>query len=231
MKRIAIFGAVAWLALGTVAAQATTIFENYKGAGATSYTEETRPATDTFGTVVNTTADITINKIEFRMTPLNDMNVTIGIFESELTGTFGSVNWTTTGNALLFNQTKFVAAPGGSTPDYDIVTDPFSFTFLANRRYDIVVVGDTGSMIGSWDIQNGDGSINTVQGGFESINQNSNNSLTPFASNVGYASVDPHIRLSSGVAPVPLPATLPLAAVAIAALGLIGRRATTAKTA
>ena len=90
---------VAALVAGMVAtclltpASATLIFDNFKGTGATIYVEETRPANLTFGTVLNSTATTTINQMEFRWRPNNDMDVTFYIFDSQLNGSFGSVNW------------------------------------------------------------------------------------------------------------------------------------------
>lgn len=212
--------ATVWL-IATGSAQASIIFDNYKGPGASQYVEETRNANFTFGTVLNVTQTTTISGIEFRWRPNDDMNVTIGIFDSQLGGNFGSVNWSPVGNNLLFSQTLAVTAVAGPV-DYYISTGPMSFTFLAGHRYDIGLVGDAGTLTGSWDIQNGYGQINTVQNGFESINANANLTFSPFRSDYGYASVDPHIRLSANA--VPAPAGLVLAGLAAPALGLIRRR-------
>jgi PEP-CTERM motif len=200
-------------------ASAVPIFNNFKGTGATNYVEETRNASFTFGTVLNSTATTSIDQMEFRWRPNNDMDVTFLIFDSQLGGLFGTVDWTPIGNNLLFSQTKHFSASGGPV-DFDLVTDPFTFTFQPNHRYDIGILGSAGTLTGSWDIQNGTGNINTVQGGFESINRNAN--LTPTRSGEGYAGVDPHIILST-VNQVPEPASLVLLGIGIVALG-IGHR-------
>ncbi len=208
---------------GVQPATAAFIFDNFKGTGAQNYVEEIRNANFTFGTVLNSTTATTIDRMEFRWRPNNAMDVTFYIFDSQLGGTFGSVNWTPIGNNLLFSQTKHFAAPGGPV-DYDLVTDPFSFTFQANHRYDIGILGSTGTLTGSWDIQNGGGNINTIQGGFESINRNANLSPSPSPrSDAGYASVDPHVRLHTPNAnAVPAPAGLLLGLTGLPALGLAG---------
>ena len=215
---------VAALVAGMVAtclltpASATLLFDNFKGTGATIYVEETRPANLTFGTVLNSTATTTINQMEFRWRPNNDMDVTFYIFDSQLNGSFGSVNWSPIGNNLLFSQTKHFTALGGPV-DFDLVTDPFNFTFQANHRYDIGILGSTGSLTGSWDIENGIGQVNTIQGGFESINRNAN--LVPTRSDLVYAGVDPHVRLISTVPePVPEPSTWMLMGTGI--IGVLG---------
>lgn len=195
-------------------ASATVVFDNFKGVGADNYVEETRSAGFTFGTVVNSLTTTTITGMEFRWRPNDDMDVTFYIFDSQLGGTFGSLNWSPIGNNLLFSQTKHFAAPGGPV-DFDLATDPMTFTFQANHRYDIGIVGSNGSLTGSWDIQNGSGNINTIMGGFESINRNAN--LSVGSSDDGYAGVDPHIRLLA--ANVPEPSIL-----ALLGLGLLGLR-------
>src|SRR5258706_9226100 len=93
-------GALAMAAAGS--ASAVVIFDNFKGTGAANYTEETRGAANTFGTVVNSLAVTTIGEIALRWRPNNDMNVTLGIWDSELGGSFGSVNWSPIGNNLLY---------------------------------------------------------------------------------------------------------------------------------
>jgi hypothetical protein len=100
---------------------------------------------------------------------------------------------------VLFSQTKSFSAVAGPV-DYYLVTDPFSFTFLPNHRYDIGIQGSTGDLTGSWDFKGG--FINTIEGGFESINLNAN--IFGGQSDFGYAGVDPHVRLST----VPEPTSL-----------------------
>ena len=70
----------------------------------------------------------------------------------------------------------------------------------------------------------GGGNINTIQGGFESINRNANLSPSPSPrSDAGYASVDPHVRLHTPNAnAVPAPAGLLLGLTGLPALGLAG---------
>ena len=117
-------------------------------------------------------------------------------------------------------------APGGSAPDWDISTGPMSFTFLPNRRYDIVVARDAGDIIGRWDQVGGEDAFGTAMNGFESLNNNSNNVFAPFGSGQSYAGVDPRIRLFSGSASAeaPVPAALPLLAAALAVPGLTRAR-------
>jgi hypothetical protein len=177
------------------------VFENFKGTNAFGYSEETRSADLTFGTVLNSTTTTTINQMEFRWRPNVDMDVTFYIWHSSLGGSFGSVDWTPIGNNVLFSQTKSFSAVAGPV-DYYLVTDPFSFTFLPNHRYDIGIQGSTGDLTGSWDFKGGFFDINTIEGGFESINLNAN--IFGGQSDVGYAGVDPHVRLST----VPEPTSL-----------------------
>jgi hypothetical protein len=217
--------AVAFLLAGIAGhAHADVIFDNFKGVEAENYVEETRNGNVTFGTVLNSVAVTTITGIQFRWRPNMDMDVTFLIFDSELAGNFGSVNWVPIGNNLLFSQTKHYSAVAGSV-DFYLSTDAMTFTFLANHRYDIGIVGSDGTLTGSWDIQNGSGNINTIQGGFESINANANLLSSPLGSDAGYAGVDPHIRLiAADAAAVPEPDALYLLAIGIAGMGYLTRR-------
>lgn len=210
------------LTLAAASAQALVVFDNFKGTNATNYVEETRNANQTFGTVLNSLSTTTINLFGVRWKPNNAMTVKFNIWDSALGGQIGSLNWTPIGNNLLFSQTKSFGAD--ATLDY-MYSDIFSFTFQANHRYDIGIIFDTGSALGSWDVQNGCGQVNTIQGGFESINNNANivNFGSP-QSNAGYACVDPHIQLVSDARQnIPEPATAMLIGLGLLGMG-IGRR-------
>jgi len=218
--RKGLLGLAAALTISTAPAQAAIIFDNFSGTGAPDYVEETRNATFTFGTVINVLNTTLVNDIALRYRINNDMDLTLGIWDSDLAGTFGSLNWTPVGNNLLYSQTMAVT----TTALLDYVTFAnVDFTFQANTRYDIGVWGSTGSLLGSWDIDNGSGNINTVQGPFESINHNAN--IAPGSSNQGYAGVDPHIRLiTDDVRAVPEPMTLALFGIGLVGVGLSSKR-------
>lgn len=174
-------------------ASAGVIFDNFKGSNAANYTEEFRNGEYVFGTVLNSLSSTSINQIGVRWQVLEDSNVKFLIWESGLGGTYGSLNWVAGSNNVLFAQTKFFVAD--ATLDY-MYSDLLSFTFEANKRYDIGISLESGAAIGSWDIANGCNAVNTAQGGLESINRNANiGDYTTPHSNLGYACVDPHIQL------------------------------------
>lgn len=210
-------------------ASASVIFDNFNGTTATSYTQETRAASNTFGTVINSLQTTTITEIDLRWRPNVNMDITLGIFDSMLGGTYGSLNWSPIGNTQLLSVTKYFSGRSDAL-GYDLVFDHLNFTFQANHRYDIGIIGSTGTLLGSWDIQNGCGNVNNAQGGFESINKNAN--LSAGSSARGYACVDPNIRLVAAdptlaaltATTVPEPGSLALAGLALAGLLAARRR-------
>ncbi|MEM9387140.1 MAG: hypothetical protein AAGA68_18905 [Pseudomonadota bacterium] len=219
MKALAVLVATTTL---TCAANATVLFDNFTGAGAPNYTEETRGATYTFGTVLNSLAETSIEQIELRWRPNNDMTVFLGIWDSAIAGQRGSLDWTPVGNNLLYSQSIDVIGDPNGPLSY-LTFANVDFTFGANRRYDIGIWGSEGSLIGSWDISNGCNGVNTVMGGFESINNNAN--IAGGGSDRGYACVDPHIRLLGGTqTQVSAPGTLALLGLGGLALAHASRR-------
>ncbi|WP_161630580.1 PEP-CTERM sorting domain-containing protein [Pseudoduganella violaceinigra] len=221
------------LALLAATASADVIFNNFKGPNADAYTEEYREAEFVFGTVLNSLNDTTIKQIGVRWQLLQDTNVKFLIWESGLGGLYGSLDWPGGSNSLLYSQTKFFTA--GSSLDF-IYSDPLSFSFEANKRYDIGIAFESGAAIGSWDVVNGCSAVNTAQGGFESINRNANISdySSPRSDN-GYACVDPHIQLlgdrpQGSANEVPEGVTLALLPLGLVGMALVRRRRAPATT-
>ena len=216
MKKSRLLGAVcaSIFSIVILPSQAAVIFDNFSGTSAENYNEQNRSVGFTWGTVLNVLSTTLVNDIALRYRANNDMNLTLGIWDSALGGQYGSLNWAPNGNTLLFSQKQSITT--GATLDY-ITFSGVDFTFLENHRYDIGVWGDTGSLYGSWDYTNGSSNVNTAQGPFESINTNAN--IRPFSSDEGYAGVDPHIQLIT-TSTVPIPAAVWLFGSGL--LGLIG---------
>ncbi|MEO0424865.1 MAG: hypothetical protein AAF184_21190 [Pseudomonadota bacterium] len=219
MKALAVLMATTTLA---GAANATILFDNFSGTGASNYREETRSATYTFGTVLNSLEETFVEQIDLRYRANNDMTVTLGIWDSGIAGTRGSLDWAPIGNNLLYTESIDVMGDPNGPLSY-LTFANVDFVFGADRRYDIGIWGTEGSLTGSWDISNGCSGVNTAMGGFESINNNAN--IAGGGSDRGYACVDPHIRLFGGTQQqVSAPGTLALLGLGGLLLTRVSRR-------
>ncbi len=131
--------------------------------GSSNQTEEVRDETLTFGTVLNTTPNISIDQIQFSLHPKGGMDVTFYILETDLGGAAGSVTWLPDGDGtVLIRQSKKTSAKTSPT-DYFLVADPLT---------------SAGSPSSSRNSMSATGSINTTQGGLGSTNTPTN-SLGP----------------------------------------------------
>jgi hypothetical protein len=217
--------AATMLAATAVGANAAVIFDNFAGlggAGGPGYTEETRNSNGTFGAVVQFTADTTITGLGVRYRVNNDQDIRFMIFDSLLGGTIDGIAYAGNGG-LLYQQVKSFSAT--ASVDF-IYSDPLSFTFEAGRRYDIGIVGSTGTLTGSWNFPgNCSRQVAYTEGNAQSIYGNANFSGFGEPMTGGYACVDPHIQLlADNGTDVPEPAMLGLFGLGAIALAAARRR-------
>lgn len=207
---------LATLVVPVSSASGAVLFDNFQeGTSGPGYFEEMRFPDFTFGTVLNSLATNTVEQLGFRYQLNDDMNVTFSIWDSGLSGDIGGLSWAGSGNDLLFSQTKSFSATQGI--DY-IFSDPFSFVFEANHRYDVGISIDTGTVVGSWYTTGACGTVATAENGFESIYANA--TISGGQSNIGYNCVDPHILLIGEQAhQVAEPTTALLLGLGLAGLG------------
>jgi hypothetical protein len=122
----------------------------------TAETREVRDETLTFGTVLSTTPNVSIDQIQFGLQPKND--VTLYILESELGGSAGSVTWLPDGDGtILFKQFKAAATVSKPPANFLDIGSSSTTSSPANQRQN---AGSSQNPLGSGN------SLNNVQTGF-----------------------------------------------------------------
>ena len=154
---------------------------------------EVRDETLTFGTVLSTTPDVSIDQIQFGLHPKNGMDITRYILESELGGSNGSVTWLADGDGtILFKKTKAAGATAKPSAKF-LANSPSSSASSGGNQRQGTGLGENSA--------NGGSSLSNVQTGFGSIN-NLTNPLGPGGS--GDVALDRHVPLAT-LNPVPTP--------------------------